>query len=85
MSDIVTPNAPHMGARYENAPKPVRKSPPPQFKNRLTVCFADDQIENLQLVKKAFRCTESFALRMAFDTFCRTNGFSANGGTQNGR
>jgi len=46
--------------------------------------MADDQIENLQQVKRAYRASESFVLRMAFDTFCRTNGFPVNGGN-NGR
>jgi hypothetical protein len=78
MSETVTPSAPSIGAAYEAAPKRPRKSPPPKFPNRLTVCMADDQIEKLQEVKEAFRTTESFVIRMAFDTFCRTNGF-ANG------
>jgi hypothetical protein len=68
----------------DEAPKPVRKSQPAQFPHRITFCMADDQIENLQQVKRAYRASESFVLRMAFDTFCRTNGFPVNGGN-NGR
>jgi hypothetical protein len=85
MSETVTQAPPPVGARYEAARKSVRKSPPPSFPHRLTVCFAPDQIENLQQVKKAFRCSESFAIRMAFDAFCRNNGFPINGGGNNGR
>jgi hypothetical protein len=87
MSETVTSNAPNMGRQYEVPPKPARKSQPVQFPHRLSICFATDQIENLQQVKKAFRCSESFAIRMAFDTFCRTNGFpvNGNGGPHNGR
>jgi hypothetical protein len=84
MSEIVTPTAPNTRPRYEERPKASRKTPPPQFPNRLTVCFANDQVTSLQQVKKAFRCSESFAIRMAFDTFCRTNGFAVNGGSPNG-
>ena len=83
MSESVISNATGIGAQSATATTRPRKSPPPKFPNRLTVCMADDQIANLQEVKKSFRATESFIIRMAFDTFCRTNGF-ANGGT-NGR
>ena len=58
--------------------KTVRKSTPAQFPHRITFCMAEDQVENLQMVKKAYRASESFVLRMAFDTFCRTNGFTVN-------
>jgi hypothetical protein len=85
MAETVTATAPLVGAQYAATPKPARKSQPAQFPHRLTVCFAPDQIENLQQVKKAFRCSESFAIRMAFDAFCRNNGFPINGGNTNGR
>jgi hypothetical protein len=85
MSENVTPNAPSIGEKYATAPARPRKSPPSRFPHRLTVCMATDQIEKLQEVKDAFRTTESFVIRMAFDTFCRTNGFSvSNHGGQNG-
>jgi hypothetical protein len=84
MSEAVL-TEPRSVPRFAEEPqRPARKSQPPQFPNRLTVCFADDQIENPQQVKKAFRASESFVLRMAFDTFCRTNGF-VNGGPTDGR
>ena len=85
MSEVVSPAAAPLGTRYAATPKRIRKSPPPKFPYRVTICFDDEQIENLQQVKKAFRTTESFVLRMAFDTFCRTNGFPLkNGGLPNG-
>ena len=85
MSEVVTPAAQNVRPGYAKPQKAARKSLPPQFPNRLTICFADDQVASLQQVKKAFRCSESFAIRMAFDTFCRTNGFLANNGGTNGR
>jgi hypothetical protein len=61
--------------------KPARKAQPAMFPNRITFCMADDQVANLQEVKRAFRASEAFVLRMAFDVYCRTNGFVSNGGT----
>jgi hypothetical protein len=42
--------------------------------------------ENLKLITKEFRCSENYAIRMAFDAFCRVNGFRRmnNGGSSNG-
>jgi hypothetical protein len=71
--------------RYEEQPKPARKIQPSQFPNRLTVCFADDQVECLQKSKAIYRASESFMLRLAWDTFCRTNGLMPNNGGPNGR
>jgi hypothetical protein len=74
MSEVVTPT-----------PQRVRKTP--EFPHRLTVCFAPDQVASLAQAKKAYRATESFMLRLAWDTFCRTNGFPVNNGNggHNGR
>ncbi len=69
----------------EGKRKTARKSQPAQFPNRLTICFADDQVATLQQIKKIYRASESFVVRMAFDTFSRTNGFPVNGGQPNGR
>ena len=66
MSDTITPASPR-----------VRK--PSEFPHRLTVCFADDQVETLAQAKKMYRATESFMLRLAWDTFCRTNSIHPNG------
>lgn len=38
----------------------------PKFPYRVTICFDDEQIQNLQQVKKAFRTTESFVSQMGF-------------------
>ena len=71
MSDVVTPDA-------------HRLRKPPEFPHRLTVCFAPDQVESLAQAKKTYRATESFMLRLAWDTFCRTNGFPLSNGARNG-
>jgi hypothetical protein len=84
MSDVVT-TQPHTVPKFsEERRKPARKTQPAQFPHRITFCMADDQVQNLQQVKKAYRASESFIIRMAFDTFCRTNGFSVNNGGHNG-
>jgi len=85
MSDTVTVTQSPIPKNAERQRKLARKSQPPQFPARLTVCFADDQVENLQQVKKAFRCSESFAIRMAFDAFCRNNGFPVSNGGHHAR
>jgi hypothetical protein len=71
----------------EDERKPARKSQPPQFPNRLTVCFADDQVEALTAAKKIYRASESFMLRLAWDNFVRANNLSPqlNNGGQNVR
>jgi hypothetical protein len=85
MSEVVISSPASIPKSAERQHKLARKSQTPQFPARLTVCFADDQVENLQQVKKAFRCSESFAIRMAFDAFCRNNGFPVSNGGHNGR
>ena len=85
MSEVVTASPQSIPKNAERQRKSARKCQPPQFPARLTVCFADDQVENLQQVKKAFRCSESFAIRMAFDAFCRNNGFPVSNGGHHAR
>ena len=69
--------------RYDKTLKPSRKVPS-QFPHRVTFAMASDQVETLQRIKKAFRCSEAFAIRMCFDAFARVNGFVNDGGS-NGR
>jgi hypothetical protein len=84
MSDVATAPPLAMRKSAEQRLKTVRKVQPAMFPNRITFCMADDQVANLQEVKRAWRASEAFILRMAFDVWCRTNGFVANGGG-NGR
>jgi hypothetical protein len=87
MTDAVT-SSPQATLRLpEEKRKSARKSQPAQFPNRLTICIADDQLATLQQIKAAYRSSESFVVRMAFDVFARTNGFTPlnNGGANVGR
>jgi hypothetical protein len=86
MSDTVTIDPRPTAKLAADRGKSTRKAQPPaSFPHRLTVCFAPDQVENLQVAKVAFRASESFVIRMAFDLFCRTQGFVNNGGQGNVR
>jgi hypothetical protein len=56
MSDTVTIDPRPTAKLAVERGKSARKThPPASFPHRLTVCFAPDQVENLQLVKTAFR------------------------------
>lgn len=68
----------------EKPQRSARRIPPGQFPYRVTTSFAPDQIENLKLITKEFRCSENYAIRMAFDSFCRANGFRMNNGDSHG-
>ena len=42
----------------EGKRKTARKSQPAKFPNRLTICFADDQVATLAQTKKIYRASE---------------------------
>ena len=72
--------------RHQTGGAAHRSHPAPQYTHRLSISFAPDQVQNLQLVKTAFRMSEAGAIRAAFDMFCRSNGFPVNpNGAPNGR
>ena len=91
MSELGLRTPPYVGASpqdnrqsAEKPRKPARKTLPSRFPNRITFCAPDDQVAAIEQIKRAFRCTEAFAIRMCIDTFCRTNDFPLNIGGADG-
>ena len=75
MSDSVIAEPRPTLSLAEKAPKSAAKkqTTQPQFPFRMTVCFAPDQIETLAVARRIYRCTNSFAIRLAWDHFTRAN------------
>jgi hypothetical protein len=77
--------------RYANEQKrAARKTQPRQFIHRITICVDDAELECLTQARQAFRSTEAFLVRMALDTFLKSqglmapNGFPVSNGGSNG-
>ena len=55
---------------------PGKKAQIPRFNNRVMTNFGDDQIRNIQILKKKTGGTENSVLRTAVDVFSYLNGLS---------
>jgi hypothetical protein len=87
MSDTLISGQQTAPPLHTNQRKPAaRKSRPGQFVHRITFCIDDSELECLNQAKLAFRSTEAFLVRMALDSFLKSQGlmsptgFPINGG-----
>jgi hypothetical protein len=92
VSDALTPSQQTAASLYATQRKPAaRKKKPEVFVHRITFCVDSSELECLKQAKLAFRSTESFLVRMALDTFLKSQGlmsptgFPINGGNGHGR
>ena len=51
-----------------------KTAPSSQYPVRQTTCIGLDQQAALKQIRLLYRCSESFAVRLCIDTFCRTQG-----------
>lgn len=81
--------------------RPIRKTQPPRFNNRVMANFEDYQVENIAALKKKMGGTDNSVLRAAADVLAYLNGLpvetdpsiylnnflvrQSNGGQTNGR
>jgi hypothetical protein len=92
MSDtVISEQRPAVPSYANGRKRAARKPVPKQFVHRITFCIDNSELECLNEAKLAFRSTEAFLVRMALDTFLKSQGLmtptgfpvSNNGGPQN--